>query len=158
MSVSLESSVGSLSEITFPQSKNLRYSFSLKELIDNNFDVKLEEVNCTVCRKKTNQVRKSTINGDFLIVELMRENRGLKVNRASIYFDANKILFPRSSSTYQVIATAHHSGVISSGPWKVKLKTSSGWIFMDSGIVSTNPPGSQHDDGSLSLLILKKNN
>jgi len=140
----------------FPQT--LRYSFSLKELIDYNFDVKLEAVNCTVCRKKTKQVRRSTINEDFLIVELMRGNQGLKVNRASINFDANKILFPRSSSTYQVIATAHHSGVVSSGHWKVKLQTSSGWICMDSKIASTTPPGSRHDDGSLSLLILKKNN
>ena len=50
----------------FPETKKVCYSFSLKELIDYNFDVNLEEVRCIVCKGKTNQVRQSTINEDFL--------------------------------------------------------------------------------------------
>jgi hypothetical protein len=115
----------------FPQTKGLRYSFSLKELIDYNFDVKLEDVNCIVCRTKTKQVRQSTVSEELVIIEIMRGTDGLRVNRASIIFDHKEINFPRSTSSYQVIATAHHAGGVSQGHWKAKLKTRSGWTFSD---------------------------
>jgi len=87
----------------------------------------------------------------------MRGTYGHKVNRASVTFNSKEIRFPRSTSSYQVIATAHHAGGVSQGHWKSKLKIKNDWIYMDSAITSTSPPGDRRDDGSLSLLVLKRN-
>jgi len=136
-------------------------------LIDTNLNTSIDDVNCEVCKKKTlqkvswslkNDILGESSKNDFLLLEILRGEERSKHLTTDIIFDPAKVII--EDNIYQVIATAHHSGGISSGHWitKIKLRDNSWWLLdtLKSSPQKTISPGLQIDKGSLVLLLLMK--
>ena len=114
----------------------------LHELTDANLNTSTDDVH----------------SANIILLEILRGEERSKLFTADVSFDPSKVKIRKT--VYQVIATAHHSGGISSGHWitKIKLKDNSWWLLdsLNTFAQKTISPGLQLDKGSLVFLLLMK--
>ncbi len=129
----------------------------LHKLIEANLNTSTDDVHCGICKKRTRQNLSWFFSPDILLLEILRGEERSKLFTADVSFDPSKVKIRKS--VYQVIATAHHSGGISSGHWitKIKLKDNSWWLLdsLKTFAQKTISPRLQPDKGSLVSTLMK---
>ena len=107
-----------------------------------------------MCKIKTQQSVSWKLGNDFILIELLRGEERAKKTHAKITYDPNGIII--QDQLYHLIASAHHTGSISSGHWITKIKAQKNLWFSLDGLKSVPIITKQYDDGSLTFLLVMK--